>query len=155
MDLNKVMLIGRLTRDPESRTTPSGITVTSFSLATSRVWKDQQGQQKEQTEFHNIIAWRRLGEIVAQYLKKGRQAYVEGHLQTSSWDDKTSGQKRYKTEIVADNLIMLGSKGDSTGSTGVSFPAAQNQNTPAMSPAMSVSTAPITDEEIRIEDIPF
>lgn len=153
MDLNKVMLIGRLTRDPESRTTPSGIAVTSFSIATSRVWKDQQGQQKEQTEFHNIIAWRRLGEIVAQYLKKGRQVFVEGHLQTSSWDDKTSGQKRYRTEVVADNLIMLGSKGENTGSTSASFPS--SQSTPTPSPAMAVTTAPITDEEIRIEDIPF
>jgi len=152
MDLNKVMLIGRLTRDPESRTTPQGTPIANFSIATSRVWKDQQGQQKEQTEFHNVIASRRLGEIVGQYLKKGRQVYIEGHLQTSSWDDKTTGQKRYRTEIVADNLIMLGSKGDSTGSS-ASLPSAQSA--PALSPAMSVTTTPISDEEIRIEDIPF
>ena len=153
MDLNKVMLIGRLTRDPESRTTPQGTPIANFSIATSRVWKDQQGQQKEQTEFHNVIAWRRLGEIVGQYLKKGRQVYVEGHLQTSSWDDKTSGQKRYRTEIVADNLIMLGSKNDSPASSNASYQNTQNAPTP--SPAISVTTTPISDEEIRIEDIPF
>lgn len=156
MDLNKVMLIGRLTRDPESTTTPQGITLAKFGLATGRVWKDQQGQQKEATEFHNVIAWRRLGEICTQYLKKGRQIYVEGHLQTTSWDDKNSGQKRYRTEVVMDNMIMLGGKGDApVGSSQMS----SNQNdaqpaTPELSPAM-VASGPVADEEIRIEDIPF
>jgi single-strand DNA-binding protein len=159
MDLNKVMLIGRLTRDPESRTTPQGQQVTSFSVATGRVWKDQQGQQKEATEFHNVVAWRRLAEICAQYLKKGRQVYLEGHLQTQSWDDKTSGQKRYRTEIVLDNMIMLGSKegGQSQGgeSNQPSYSQAPvQQSTPEMSPGM-VASGPISDEEIRIEDIPF
>lgn len=150
MDLNKVMLIGRLTRDPETRTTPQGTTVANFSLATSRVWKDQQGQQKEQTEFHNIVAWRRLGEVVSQYLKKGRQVYVEGHLQTRSWDDQ-SGQKKYRTEIVADNMIMLGSKGDNTATPSLSAAPAMS-SAPQPTPAMSMS---VSDEEIRIEDIPF
>src|SRR3989344_1738825 len=113
MDLNKVMIIGRLTRDPEARTTPQGTPITTFSVATGRVWKDQQGAQQEKTEFHNVVAWRRLAEIAAQYLAKGRQVYIEGYLQTQSWDDKTSGQKRYRTEIVAENMIMLGNKGDS------------------------------------------
>lgn len=151
MDLNKVMLIGRLTRDPESRTTPQGTTVTNFSLATSRVWKDQSGKQQELTEFHNIVAWRRLGEICAQYLKKGRQIYLEGHLQTRSWDDKNSGQKKYRTEVVADNMIMLGSKAD-TG--GASVAPSQEKHEPA--PAVALATSlPVSDEEIRIEDIPF
>lgn len=153
MDLNKVMLIGRLTADPESRTTPQGQIVANFSIATNRVWKDQQGTQQDRTEFHNIVAWRKLAEICAQYLKKGRQIYIEGHLQTRSWDGQ-DGKKNYRTEVVADNMIMLGSKNDSA-------PAAR----PAVSPAMTATTStnapaavtstPVSDEEIRIEDIPF
>jgi single-strand DNA-binding protein len=134
MDLNKVMLIGRLTRDPEIRTTPTGANVASFSIATSFNWTDKNdGQKKEQTEFHNVIAWRKLAEIVGQYLKKGSQVYIEGRLQTRSWDDKTSGQKKYRTEIVADNMIMLGRAGGAAGtSTGgqASMPEAPEQREP-------------------------
>jgi len=148
MDLNKVMLIGRLTRDPETKTTPQGATVTTFGLATNRVWKDQQGNQQDRTEFHNIVAWRRLGEICAQYLSKGRQIYIEGHLQTRSWDGE-NGKKNYRTEVVADNMIMLGSKGD-----GPAAPRAQTQ-TQQPEPAMAGVSAAASDEEIRIEDIPF
>ncbi len=154
MDLNKVMLIGRLTRDPESRTTPQGLTVANFSLATSRVWKDQSGKQQEATEFHNVVAWRRLGEICVQYLKKGRQVYLEGHLQTRSWDDKTSGQKKYRTEVVADNMIMLGGKGEMGGASTFEQPQPKSQSEPAPAMAMAASM-PVSDEEIRIEDIPF
>ncbi len=159
MDLNKVMIIGRLTRDPEARTTPQGTAITSFSVATGRVWKDQQGTQQEKTEFHNVVAWRRLAEIAAQY------------LQTQSWDDKTSGQKRYRTEIVAENMIMLGNKGDSgmkmTTGTATSFtPAQQTASQPSSNlpagrqgfgePQQEIaSPVPVSDEEIRIEDIPF
>lgn len=167
MDLNKVMIIGRLTRDPEARTTPQGTPITSFSVATGRVWKDQSGTQQEKTEFHNVVAWRRLAEIAAQYLAKGRQVYIEGYLQTQSWDDKSSGQKRYRTEIVAENMIMLGNKGDSAPrmSSGATSSFIPNQN-PA-SPSSGQSTdfggpkqeiaapTPVSDEEIRIEDIPF
>src|SRR5258705_11979605 len=110
------MLIGRLTRDPEIRTTTAGLNVASFSIATSFNWTDTAGQKKEQTEFHNIVAWRKLADIVSQYLKKGSQVYLEGRLQTRSWDDKTSGQKRYRTEITADNMIMLGRPSGSTAS---------------------------------------
>lgn len=156
MDLNKVMLIGRLTRDPEARTTPQGTAVTSFSIATSRVWKDQQGGQQEKTEYHNIVAWRRLAEIVAQYLGKGRQVYIEGYLQTQSWDDKTSGQKRYRTEVVAENMIMLGNKSDNAGRAPqgerVAFTPAQNETPPSQEIA---APSVVSDEEIRIEDIPF
>lgn len=158
MDLNKVMLIGRLTRDPEVRTTAQGASVTNFGLATGRVWKDAQGNQQDRTEFHNIVAWRRLGEICAQYLSKGRQVYIEGHLQTRSWDDQ-SGKKQYRTEVVAENMIMLGSKGE--GSTGATTtPAFARQSAPAMATAASPAEAsaqagPVSDEEIRIEDIPF
>jgi len=107
-DLNKSQLIGRLTRDPESKTTPAGQTVTNFSIATSRVWKDKTGQKQEKTEFSNIVSWGKLAEITAKYLKKGSKVYVEGRLETRDWtpDD---GIKRYRTEIVIDNMIMLDS----------------------------------------------
>ena len=159
MDLNKVMIIGRLTADPEARTTPQGITVTSFGVATNRVWKDQQGNQQDRTEFHNVVAWRRLAEICTQYLAKGRQIYIEGHLQTRSWEGQ-DGKKNYRTEIVADNMIMLGSRSDSP------TPARQQQTTDPTSEPSSAPTAKkepemvavtdnASDEEIRIEDIPF
>lgn len=157
MDLNKVMLIGRLTRDPESRTTPQGVTVCNFSLATSRTWKDDQGVTQDRTEFHNIVAWRRLGEICAQYLVKGRQIYLEGHLETRNWEDQ-NGQKRYRTEVIADNMIMLGSKGEGAKPAGATEketerePSRQAQGEPAMVAAPAQGVA---DEEIRIEDIPF
>lgn len=115
MDLNKVQIIGRLTRDPEIRTTPSGTNVASFSVATSFNWTDQQGQKKEQTEFHNVVAWRKLADIIGQYLKKGSQVYLEGRLQTRSWEGQ-DGKKNYRTEIVAENMIMLGRPGQ--GSSG-------------------------------------
>src|SRR3954463_11287093 len=116
MDLNKVMIIGRLTRDPELRATPSGVNVCQVGIATSYVYTNQStGQKVEQTEFHNVVLWRKLGEIAHLYLKKGSQVYLEGRLQTRSWDDK-EGQKKYRTEIVADNMIMLGNKATSTGS---------------------------------------
>jgi len=153
MDLNKVMLIGRLTRDPEARTTPQGVTVTNFGLATSRVWKDQQGNQQDRTEFHNIVAWRRLGEICSQYLSKGRQVYIEGYLQTRSWDDEQSGKKQYRTEIVADNMIMLGNKSDAPSqNSNYSQPA---EKKPADSSPVAAPVGAAKDEEIRIEDIPF
>jgi len=152
MDLNKAMIIGRLTADPEARTTPQGITVTSFGVATNRVWKDQQGNQQERVEYHNIVAWRRLGEICAQYLAKGRQVYIEGHLQTRSWEGQ-DGKKNYRTEIVADNMIMLGSRADSPAPTKTQAAATTK---PEAQPEPATATAsPASDEEIRIEDIPF
>lgn len=173
MDLNKVMIIGRLTRDPELRTIPSGQTVATFSVATSRNWKDAQGQAQSVTEFHNIVAWRKLAEIVGQYLKKGKQVYIEGYLQTRSWDDQ-AGQKRYRTEIVADNMIMLGSApnavaGGAAGSPSFSSPSSSSAPSasgptyvPAEQPAQNrppsntpPAPEPNPDEEIRVEDIPF
>ena len=149
MDLNKVMIIGRLTRDPEVRSTPGGMNVASFSVATSFNWTDKQGQKKEQTEFHNVVAWRKLADIIGQYLKKGSQVYIEGRLQTQSWDDKTSGQKRYRTEIVADNMIMLGRAGGSGASSAA----------PAVAQAEIVSgpMAEVNPPEIQINDsdMPF
>lgn len=146
MDLNKVMIIGRLTRDPEIRTTPNGANVASFSVATSFTWTDQSGQKKEQTEFHNVVAWRKLADIIGQYLKKGSQIYIEGRLQTRSWDDKTSGQKRYRTEIVADNMIMLGRAGGSKADVSAEASAKAEQPEPKSS-----------EPEIQIDDgdLPF
>lgn len=156
MDLNKTMLIGRLTRDPEIRTTTTGQNVASFGLATGRVWKDQSGQKQERTDFHNIVAWGRLAEIVGQYLNKGRQVYVEGRLQTRDWTGQ-DGIKRYRTEVVAENVIMLGSpsRGDASrpsAPTAGFKPAAA----PTPSPAEEIPTINADEEEeIKVEDIPF
>jgi len=116
MDLNKVMIIGRLTRDPEVRTTPSGTSVSTFSVATGFVWTDQGGQKQERTEFHNVVTWRRLAEICGQYLQKGSQVYIEGRLQTRKWDDK-EGIKHSTVEIVANEMIILGDRKESDQSS--------------------------------------
>jgi single-strand DNA-binding protein len=109
--LNKVMLIGNLGRDPEVRSTASGQQVANFTLATNRRWTDKSGQRQEQTEWHHIVVWGKQAEIAAQYLTKGKQIYVEGRLQTRSWDDRQSGQKRYATEVICENFFMLGQRG--------------------------------------------
>jgi single-strand DNA-binding protein len=114
--INKVILVGNLGRDPEVRSTPSGQPVASFTLATTRKWKDKSGQRQEQTEWHQIVCWGRQAEVAGQYLTKGKQIYVEGRLQTRSWDDKTSGEKRYRTEVICDNFQMLGSRSGGGGS---------------------------------------
>jgi len=108
--INKAILIGRLGSDPEIRYTPSGVAVANFSIATSEEWKDKDsGEKKERTEWHRIVAWRRLGEICGEYLSKGRQVYIEGRIQTRSWEDK-EGNKKYTTEIVASDVQFLGSR---------------------------------------------
>jgi single-strand DNA-binding protein len=111
--LNKVMIIGNLGRDPEVRTTPSGQAVANFTVATNRKWKDRDGNLQEKTEWHQVVCWGRQAEVAGQYLTKGKMIYVEGRLETRSWDDKTHGDKRYRTEIICDNFQMLGKKGDS------------------------------------------
>jgi len=162
-DLNKVMIIGRLTHDPETRTTPNGQMVATFSVATSRQWKDAQGAPQSQTEFHNIVAWRKLAEVSQQYLTKGKQIYIEGYLQTRSWVGQQDNIKRYRTEIIADNIIFLGSP---TGAPQAAHPQAnvgeEFSQTPAAPTEMPATPAqPVTppsapaEEEIRIEDIPF
>ncbi|MDX1384130.1 MAG: single-stranded DNA-binding protein [Thermoanaerobaculia bacterium] len=113
--VNKAILVGNLGRDPEVRSTPSGQQVASFSLATNRKWRDRDGNRQEQTEWHNIVCWGRQAEIAGQYLTKGKQIYVEGRIQTRSWEDRESGEKKYRTEIVCDNFQMLGQRGDSGG----------------------------------------
>ena len=111
--LNKVILIGNLGRDPELSYTAGGVAVARFSVATGERWKDQEGNMQERTEWHNIVAWRKLAEICGQYLKKGSKVYLEGKLQSRSWDDKNTGVKRYATDIVLDDMIMLDAKGPS------------------------------------------
>lgn len=105
--LNKVMLIGNVGRDPEMRYLQSGEPVTTFSVATNRRWTGSDGQQHEETEWHNVVAWRKLAEQCNEYLNKGRKVYIEGMLKTRSWDDQATGQKKYRTEIVAQSMVML------------------------------------------------
>ncbi len=126
--LNKVQLIGNLGRDPELSYTASGVAVARFSIATSERWKDESGNNQERTEWHNIIAWRKLGEICGQYLKKGSKVYIEGKLQTRSWDDKNTGVKRYTTEIIAGDLIMLDGKGEGSAASMPSQPAQSEES---------------------------
>ena len=115
--INKAIIVGRLGRDPEMRYTPDGTAVANFSVATSEEWKDKNsGEKKERTEWHRIVAWRRLGEICGEYLSKGRQVYVEGKLQTRSWEQ--DGVTRYSTEIVATDVQFLGGREDTGGSGG-------------------------------------
>lgn len=111
--VNKVILVGNLGRDPEMRSTQSGQPIATFTLATNRKWRDKNGQKQEQTEWHQVVVWGRQAEIAGQYLTKGKQIYLEGRLQTRSWDDQKSGEKRYRTEVICENFQMLGGRGDS------------------------------------------
>lgn len=116
--VNKVILVGNLGKDPEVRYMPNGNAVANFTVATSESWKDQQGQQQERTEWHNIVMYRRLAEVAGEYLKKGSKVYIEGKLQTSKWQDQSTGQDRYKTEINANEMQMLDSRGQGGGQQG-------------------------------------
>lgn len=148
MDLNRATIIGRLTRDPELRSLPSGRSVASFSVATNRQWTDANGQKQKQVEYHNIVVWSKLAETANQYLKKGSRLYVEGHLQTREWTSQ-DGQKRSRTEIVCDSFIMLDSR--PTGGGGYATPGAAS--VPTYSPV--AGPAEVIEEEIKVEDIPF
>jgi single-strand DNA-binding protein len=155
--VNKVILVGNLGRDAETRFTPSGVARTTFSIATSRRWKDQQtGEWKEETDWHNIVLWR--SENLANYLLKGKQIYCEGRLQTRSYDDK-DGNKKYMTEVVADEVILLGGRAEAAGAEGggydqpVSMPrSAQPQRS---RPASSSEPDEIGDQGITDDDVPF
>jgi len=147
MNLNKVIIIGRVTKDPEVRKTTSGKSVASFSVATSRTWKDQAGQKQEQSEFHNVVAWDWVADVVGQYLTKGQLCMVEGRLQTRSWDDQ-AGVKKYRTEIIADNF-QLGPRPAGQASGGGSYEPRASE------PARPTPATPVDDDEIKIEDIPF
>ena len=152
MNLNKVILIGRLVADPETRTTPAGQQVCSFALATNRNWTDASGQKQAKTEFHNIVLWRKLAEIASQYLKKGSLAMIEGSLQTRSWQDANTNQKKYKTEIIAQSL-QLGPR------TAVAATATSSTEQPEPSAKKDAQeNIPIIEEdeqEIDVKNIPF
>jgi single-strand DNA-binding protein len=152
MYLNKAIVIGNLTRDPELRSLPSGIKVCTFSLATNRVWKDKAGARQEATDYHNVVVFGRQAETVAQYMKKGSSILVEGRMQTRSWDDKTSGEKKYRTEIVADRT-QFGPK-SSGGGTNVGGTTGVGSKMPA-SEKEEVDTIEYPEEDINPEDIPF
>jgi single-strand DNA-binding protein len=148
--VNKVILIGNMGRDPEMRYTPSGVAVANITIATSESWKDKQsGEMQERTEWHRVVMYQRLAEIVGEYLRKGSKVYIEGRLQTRKWQDKTSGQDRYTTEIVADSMQMLDSKGGGGSSDSSSYekPAANAAQ------AQAVNAAPPMDN--FDDDIPF
>ena len=113
--VNKAILVGRLGKDPEIRSTPSGSTVAKFTIATDERFTDRNGEKQERTEWHNVVAWNKLAEICGQYLKKGKLVYIEGSIRTDSWDDKETGQKKYRTEIVAQTMQMLDRRGDEAG----------------------------------------
>lgn len=149
------MIIGRLTRDPELKTTPNGASVCQLGLATNYVYTNQQsGQRVEQVEYHNIVLWRKLAEIANQYLKKGRRVYIEGRLQTRSWDGQ-DGKKNYKTEIVADNMIMLdGGAGSSDMSAPSRGNSAPGDSMSQEAPSEELPTI-IQGEDLNVEDIPF
>lgn len=112
-DLNKVLIIGRLGKDPETRYTPQGSAMTRFTVASGRRWRTAEGEDREDTEWFNVVAWDKLAETCGQYLQKGSRVYIEGRLQTRSWDDQATGQKRYMTEVIANDMIMLESRRDS------------------------------------------
>lgn len=150
MNLNRAMIIGNLTRDPEVRTTATGQNVCNFSVATSYQWTDASGQKQEKVEYHSIVAWGKLADICRQYLGKGRKVYVEGRLQTRDWETQ-EGAKRTKTEIIAENMIMLDRAPSGGNSSGASSSNADG-GSPAQSGAVDKG---VGEEEIRIEDIPF
>ena len=153
--VNKVFLLGNVGKDPEIRTTASGMTVASFSLATADRAKDQQGNWADKTEWHNLVCFQRTAEIVRDYVKKGTQIFVEGKIQTRSWDDKTSGEKKYKTEILVNDLSLLGGGGGRGEGGGASSSGGYSS---ARSAAPSGASAPANDyadQGITDEDIPF
>lgn len=153
--INKVILIGNLGKDPEVKYTPQGTPVAKITLATNERFKGKDGNWQDRTEWHNVVLWQRLAEIAGEYLKKGGKVYIEGRLQTRSWDDKTSGQKKYMTEVVANDLVLLGGRGEGAehgaGSRAASATAGNSfdQSVPEAEHAPAGSS-PITDE-----DIPF
>lgn len=152
MNLNKVFILGNLTRDPELRQTPSGQNVATLGVATNRIWTDRDGNKQTQVEFHNVVLWGRLAEIAKEYLNKGRLVFVEGRLVTRSWQDQ-QGQKKYRTEIVAENM-QLGPR--FAQNSGANQPRTEAENSaPEVLPEVQLDDAPKGEEEIKVENIPF
>ena len=156
MSVNKVILVGRLGKDPETRYMTSGEAVTNVTLATSENWKDKAGEKQEKTEWHNLVFYRRLAEVAGEYLKKGSQIYVEGKIQTRKWQDKETGKDRYTTEIIVNEMQMLGSKSSGAGS----FEVVENQSSaparsaPAAKPAAAAPAGKSNFDNFD-DDIPF
>ena len=169
MNVNKVILVGRLTRDPDMRTTPTGQSVATLGMATNHHWTDKSGQKQEKTEFHTVVLWGRLAEIAGQYLTKGQECFVEGRLQSRAYTDK-AGQERKTTEIIGETM-QLGSRAQGAGGqTGGGYPTSSSAARPAPAaqrpaPSQQQAAAPMEEEiptinldderEIRIEDVPF
>lgn len=147
--INKATLIGNVGKDPEVKFLPSGSAVANFTLATSERFKDKSGEFQERTEWHNLVAYQRLAEIVRDYVKKGSKLYVEGRIQTRSWDDQQSGQKRYRTEIVVNDLVLLSGRGEGESGSYSRSTASYDQRPPAGADELVQST------EITDDDIPF
>jgi single-strand DNA-binding protein len=153
MYLNKAIIIGNLTRDPELKSLPSGVRVASFSVATNRVWKDKNGAKQENTDYHNVVVFGRQAEIVGQYMKKGSSILVEGRMQTRSWDDAGTGTKKYRTEIIADR-IQFGPK--PTGAPFTPSAGAASTSSPVHDDdKKALDTIEYPEEDINPEDIPF
>lgn len=155
MYINKAMIYGNLTRDPEMKALPSGISVISFSVATNRTWKDKNGAKQESVEYHNVVAFGKQAELINQYVRKGQPIFLEGRIQTRSWDDK-DGSKRYRTEIVVENFQFgpKGGSGEYSGG-GASSPA-KSASAPAKQPAPdALDTIEYPEEDINPDDIPF
>ncbi len=149
MNLNKAFIIGRLTADPLLKTIPSGQNVCSFSLATNRTWTGKDGTKQEESQFHNCVAWGKTAELITQYMKKGSELFVEGRIQTRSWDDKTTGSKRYATEIVVENM-QFGARPQGGGQRGggkVSEQSAPKEE--------EIPTIDLDAGEVKTEDLPF
>ncbi len=152
--VNKVILIGNLGKDPEVKYTPQGTPVAKITVATNERFKDKSGNWQDRTEWHNVVLWQRLAEIAGEYLKKGGKVYIEGRLQTHSWDDKQTNQKKYMTEIIANDLVLLSGRGEggggSEGYSGGSRGASNHFDQSAPPEHEPAGASPITDE-----DIPF
>ena len=156
MNLNKAMIIGNLTRDPEVRSTPSGQTVASFAVATNLVWTDQSGQKQEKVEFHNVVVWGKLAELCSQYLTKGSKVHIMGRLQTRSWEG-TDGAKKQRTEIIASDVVFVSTRGGQGGPREESFGDSLESPKPAKKPKKNEEQKETenNEEEISIDDIPF
>ena len=152
MYLNKAMLFGNLTKDPEIRALPSGIKVASFSLATNRSYKDKNGAKQEKVDFHNIVVFGKQAELIGQYMKKGSSLFVDGRIETRSWEPKEGGEKKYRTEIIVENF-QFGPKSSGAASSGSYTPKSEGAKAPVE--ADSGSQIQYPEEEINIEDIPF
>jgi single-strand DNA-binding protein len=153
--VNKVILLGNVGKDPEVKFLPSGLPVANLTLATSDRFKDKAGEWQDRTEWHNLTAYQRVAEIIRDYVKKGSQIFVEGKIQTRSWDDKESGQKKYRTEILINDLSLLGGRGEGANSSGSSSSSGYSSSRSSSSTPVPAPSNDYADQGITDEDIPF